>query len=374
MKNIAVFFGGKSCEHDISIITGFQVCKNLNAQKYNIFPIYITPQGKWFWVKNLESVTQFNDFSGGVQVFLRAGENVLYSTAKFKNNLAKLDCAIIACHGMNGEDGTLQGLLELSFVPYSSGGVASSAITMDKVFMKQIFEVNNLPVVPYFWFKKNDYLVNPDKILKEISRSLEFPVIVKPANLGSSIGIKKCQNLSQVQHAIQVAFCYDAKILVEEVVPHLREMNCAVLGFDEDVILGKLEQPKSWQEFLSFDDKYLQFNGKFAKNKQLKIDKSLKSKIKNIAKKAFKNLDCAGAIRIDFLLNEDTEELFVNEINSIPGSFANFLFDKNFSSILDDIIMFAEKKFAQKQSCSFSYQSDVLKKFDASKKLNKNNN
>lgn len=366
MKNIMVFFGGKSCEHDISIITGIQVVNSLDIIKYNVFPIYIGKSGKWFFSPKFRTVKQFIDFNENQKnVFLIAGDSNLYFKKIGTKPIAKMDCAIICCHGMNGKDGTLQGLLELCEIPYSSSNVLSSSVCMDKIFMKQIFEVNNLPVVPYSWFLKTEYEADEKKVLKKIQQDLDFPMLVKPANLGSSIGITKCENELDLIKGIEIAKCYDTRIVVEEAVPHLKEINCAGLGNGENVEISNLEEPVSWQKFLSFEQKYLNYtNTKFEVKKAMSLSKTLKAKIKKLTKFAFTKLSCSGVVRVDYLINTDTDDLYINEINSIPGSLANFLFPKyNFTTLLDKLIDIAEEKHHQKQDCSFTYDSDVLTKF-----------
>lgn len=371
MKNICIFFGGKSCEHDISIITAMQVQANINRDKYNVFPIYINNKGEWLYTKKLTEPKQFENIGKKFpKVFFTAGDNTLFQKGKFGiKRLARIDCAILANHGMNGEDGTLQGLLELCNVPYSSSNHCSSAVNMDKVFMKQIFEVNNMPITNYYWFTKQKYAKNSDKIIKEIQKIIEFPMIIKPANLGSSIGITKANSVQELENSIQTALHYDNKILVEEVVQHLVEINCACLGYAPDIMVSELDQPVSWTQFLDFDQKYLNFtNTKFEKSKKVDIPTEIIAKIKKMSKFAFEKLDCSGVVRIDYLFNTDTDELYINEINTIPGSFSHFMFPKlTFTELIDKLIYFAEVKFAQKNACEFTYDSQVLKKYSKDK-------
>ncbi|MFQ6749458.1 MAG: D-alanine--D-alanine ligase family protein [Clostridia bacterium] len=364
MKNIILLFGGKSAEHDISIITAMQVRANLDSTKYNIFPIYINKFNKWFWAKKQTAPKDFIDFqySTSPQVFLKAGENVLFMEGKFKSKpVCKVDCAIIACHGTNGEDGTLQGLLELSNIPHTSSGVASSAICMDKIFMKQIFEANNFPIPRYMWFSKQEYLSKPQKVIGDIKTALDFPVVVKPANLGSSIGITLCQNQSELGDAIDLAKTFDEKILVEEAVLHLRELNCAAFGMGEDITLSSIDEPATWQQFFGFKEKYIVKNAKAIKTKSQPLPAYIKQEIKRLTRAAYKTLGCAGVVRVDFLYNNDTEELFISEINSIPGSFSNFMFSKmSFRELLDKLVDLAERKFENKNACIFCFESSVL--------------
>lgn len=365
MKNILLLFGGKSCEHDISIITAMQIKNNIDTLKYKVFSIYINGQNKWYLANKYNNPSQFLSFDEKKheQVYIMSGDNVLYSKKFFKNKVAKIDCAIISCHGMNGEDGTIQGLLELSNIPYTSCSHTSSAINMDKVFQKQIFEINNLPITNYYYFLKEDFENSQKIVLSQIEDNCNYPVIVKPANLGSSIGISKCSTRLELIRAVEIALKYDKKVIVEEIVDHLKEINCACLGFRE-IIVSELEQQKIWLDFLTFDDKYLHFNkGKNSNKYKLDIPQKIQTQIKNISEIAFKKLDCSGVVRIDFLYNSDTEELFINEINTIPGSFANYLFkDISFSQLIDKLIEIAEQKFNDKNSFSYTFDSKVLKK------------
>lgn len=362
MKNVVLFFGGKSCEHDISIITAMQVQAHLSSNKFNVVPIYITKTNKWFNVKGLTEPKQFANFEDKKykQLCLIAGTNILYQKNKKKlKAIFEVDCAIIACHGMNGEDGTLQGLLELSDIPYTSSDVLSSSVNMDKVVMKQIFEVNNLPITKFVEFSSKEYLYKKASTLQKIKQNLDFPLIVKPANLGSSIGISKCKNAKDLEKAINISLKFDSKIIVEEVVLNLKEYNCAVCGFQDDIIVSSVEEVTSWQEFLDFKEKYIA--GNKVKKQRTVIAKNIVTEIKNMSRFAFKKLGCCGVVRIDYLFNADTEELFINEINTIPGSFANYMFKNlTFAELLEKLIYYAEEKHNEKNKHTFSYESCVL--------------
>lgn len=364
MKNIILLFGGKSAEHDISIITAMQALASLSLQKYQVYPVYITKQNQWFWAKGCKEPKQFANFDEKkfAKVFVKSGSTMLFREGKFANKaLCKIDVAIIACHGLCGEDGTLQGLLELAGVPYTSSGVAASALCMDKVLMKQIFEVNNFPVTKYIWFYAKDYHTSPQKIFAGIKRELDFPVVVKPANLGSSIGITVCKNALELEKAINIALNFDNKILVEEAVEHLREFNCACFGDEMHQTLSSINQPAKWNDFFGFDQKYLQKNIKTIKNQTPVLSKELRAEIRAMTKQAYRLFGASGVVRVDFLLNFETEELFIGEINSIPGSFSYFMFDNlQFGELLDKMIELAEKKFAEKNACKYCYESAVL--------------
>lgn len=366
MKNIILFFGGKSCEHDISIITAMETKANLNSDKYNVFPVYITKDNTWHLVEKLSRPQEFIEFnpSSFPKVFLKAGENVLFKEGKFKSKpVCRASCAVICCHGLFGEDGRLQGVLDMSNIPYTSSGVCQSAICMDKVRMKEVFEVNNLPVPKYVWFNKEDYIKTKDKILKQIEEEIEYPMVVKPANLGSSIGISVCKDKKALEDAIDVAKCFDHKVLVEEAVLNLRELNIAVYQNKKEQVLSSISEPATWQQFFDFDKKYLEKNIKAVQPKPQNLPSYIKKHIKTIALRAYKLFELSGVVRFDFLYNNDTEELFVSEINSVPGSLAHFLFkDKTFESLLDDLIENAEFEKDKALDIQYSFDSAVLNK------------
>ncbi|MDD3397240.1 MAG: D-alanine--D-alanine ligase [Clostridia bacterium] len=372
MKNVAVFFGGVSSEHDISIITGIQTVCALDKSKYKIFPIYISKKGVWFYSNKFDNVDVFLNFREKLykSVFLTAGDNTLYQKSTFIKKLAEINCAIICCHGLNGEDGTLQGLLELSNVPYTSSGVLGSAVCMDKIIMKQLFEYNNLPVTNYTWFLSDEFEKDKNSLCDKLQNKLNFPLIVKPANLGSSIGISKCKALEDLIKAIDIAKCYDNRIIVEEAVENLREINCACMGYENFVQVSELEEPISWDKFLSFEEKYIHFaTVKFDKKGNVKLSDKMKNKIKYIAKSAFKKLCAGGVVRVDFLLDSQTDDIFINEINTIPGSMANYLWnDFDYTTLLDKLIEISELKFEKRRKCCYSYDSYALDNFKNAKK------
>jgi D-alanine-D-alanine ligase len=388
-KNIVVIFGGKTSEHDISIITAQQVLKALDKNKYNIMPIYISKSGEWFSGKALFDLATFNNFNKKnkwlFEVSLLAGNNFLFKKALNKNfkKLCKLDCAILAMHGVNGEDGSLQGLLELCNIPYTSSGVTSCGLCMDKVLMKRVFENLNLHVLPWFYVLREEVEKDIEKTHKKIVSSFNYPVIIKPANLGSSIGISVCNNKTELLEGLLVASEYDDKIIIEKCVLGLKEVNCSVLGFRENCKISSLEEPVSYTKFLSFEDKYL--NNKNDSNKggmanlkrilPAKITKEQEKKIKHMSLTAFKELDCAGVVRIDFIIDKDTNNVYINEVNTIPGSFAFYLweFDKlDFDKLLNELIELAEQKYDERQKNKYSFLSKVVLNFSGGTKGIKN--
>ncbi len=374
-QNIAVIFGGKSSEHDISIITASQVLKNLNKQKYNIIPVYITKSGKWFYLKKFFDISFFSSFNvknkGVTEVGLFADSNTLFKKRKLRHKqLFKIDVAIVAMHGVNGEDGTVAGLLQLCDIPFTSPGSISAGICMDKVFMKKIFESEKFPVLPYVHFYRSEFLKAKEKVVKRLEKELDYPIIIKPANLGSSIGINICRNFEELVLAIEVACHYDKKILAERAVENLREINCSVLGVGQNVKASELEEPVSWKSYLSFEEKYLTKNknskGGMHNLKRImpaKISKKISKQIKALSLKAFKALNCKGVVRIDYIIDEDENKVYINEINTIPGSFAFYLWEyegMSFETLLDELIKIAKIDKLEKQKNTYTYSSSVL--------------
>jgi D-alanine-D-alanine ligase len=412
-ENVAVFFGGKSVEHDISIITGLQVIANIDREKYNIIPIYLSREGEMFFGDKLSEISAFANFNKKdkkiKRAVLNAGSDIIFisknsdkiTKCKF-SSLRKIDCAVICCHGLNGEDGTLQGLLELCDIPYTSSGVLSSAVCMDKIIMKDIFIANNIDTATHISFNRNEFTLDSERILNGIEDKLEYPLFVKPSNLGSSIGISKCKDREGLENAIEIASSYDSRILVEQSIEDNIEVNCAVFGNMDHQITSNLEYPKSWSSFLSFDEKYIMRN-KSSKSKDNFIDKKqdedykgfentsvdrkntkvapiinkklseeIEEEIKILAKKVFKIFNCIGVVRIDFLVESTTNKIYVNELNSIPGSLAYYLFEEySFKTLLNRLIDIAKKQAEDKKKNKFSYQSSALANFSSSSKLNK---
>lgn len=376
MKNIVVIFGGKSTEHDISIISAFQVMQNLNRKKYNIIPVYISKNSKWFYGKKLFSLNSFKNFStkGLSEVSILPNSNFLFKKSiagyiKFK----KIDVVIPVLHGMNGEDGTIQGLLELSNIPYSSCGVLSSSIGMDKVVMKKFFESIDIPICEYQTILKYEL---PD--FKESDLLIDFPIIIKPANLGSSIGISMCNNFNELLEGLKVAFSFDNKVVIEKAIVNLKEINISVVGYKNQIEVSVTEEPKSWHEFLNFEDKYISNATKnssksgatsskgMATNKRIipaRISKKNIQLIENYSRRIFKKLDCKGVIRIDFMYDKLYKKLYCNEINTIPGSFAFYLWQENgvsFTHLLDKLVEIAIKSNEDKKFLCYDFESKVL--------------
>ena len=254
-KNIAIIFGGKSTEHEISILSAMQAMENMDREKYNLLPIYITKDGKWYYGEKLNKLSTYKNFNtkGLKEVAILPYDTNLYAKklSGYKP-MESIDCAFIIMHGMNGEDGSLQGLMELANIPYSSCGILASSIGMSKLAQKIFFTGLEIPVVPYFSITKNQFEKMGEKV--DIDKTL-FPVIVKPNRLGSSIGISFCKNKTTLKKALNLAFKFDDTVVVEKAIKRLKEVNISALGDSEKILLSETEQPQSNHEILTFQDK-----------------------------------------------------------------------------------------------------------------------
>lgn len=396
MKKVGVIFGGVTCEHEVSIVTGLQLIENVDRSKYEVVPIYIHSDGEWYVGNKLLDATIYKNFdaykAGIDKGFIVPNRPGLLMTGKGflgKDVFVKLDVVIPAMHGMNGEDGSLQGLLELANIPYTSSGVLGASIGMDKILMKKVFEANLIPVLPYTYFLRSEWEASHDVVIAQIEAVLRYPMFVKPSNLGSSIGISKATDREKLIEAIEIAVSYDERVIVENGVEDLAEINCSALGRGANVSVSVCEQPVSWKEFLTFDEKYL----RGGKNGGAKTSAPAKSgmatmtrkipapitpeqtkEVKELTAKAFKALNSKGVVRIDFIIDNSDGKVYVNEINTIPGSFAFYLWnvqvhdgdvwDYNrieYSQLIDKLIEIAEVDHAEKNKNNYTYDSDIIK-------------
>lgn len=379
---LGVLFGSRSCEHDVSIVTAVQAMQNIDQKKYNIVPVYIDRDGKWYTGDGLANMANYQvsmKEAYGVTPCIPApyGGNklALYKWPLrgfiFKMKpLAVIDVVLPAFHGVNGEDGSVQGMLELYNVPYACPGITGSAVGMDKTVMKACFKGCGFPMLPYVWFTRDHYEKAPNEIIMKIEEELTYPVFVKPANLGSSIGISKANDREGLLNAIDIAKAYDRKILVENGLTELDEINCAAVGFGENVTVSLCEQPVSWEDFLTFDDKYMRSNsGKGMESLQRKIPAPISDQmtktIQDMTRDVFNCLDLKGVCRIDYMIDKVTGNLYINEINTIPGSLSFYLFEPlgiYYSKLIDMMIDSAIKAHEEKQKNDFSFDSQILKK------------
>lgn len=381
MKNLAVFFGGRSVEHDVSIITGTQLIENADASKYNIMPVYISRSGQWYAGEKLRDSKFFVhpdlEQKGIDKVFLppTAGSRSLLRETRFGlKSVFDIDVAILAMHGMHGEDGTLQGLMELADIPYSSAGVTGSAAGMDKIVMKAAFQGLGFPVLDSVYFERGEYARDPEEICGRVEQKLGYPVIVKPANLGSSIGISRADSREQLKDALDLAVSYDRRILVEKAVTDLMEINCAVLGMGADAKASLCEQPVTAKDVLDFSEKYLRGPGSkgmksLARKIPAEISPEMTKRIQDLSLEVFKALDMKGVVRIDYIIDKATDTLYINEANTIPGSFAFYLFEPMgipYTELIDTLVECALQRKAEKEKSNYAFDSEILKKVSSS--------
>lgn len=360
MRKIAVIFGGKSVEHDISIITALQTMRNL-ASDIKPIPIYIDNKGLWWTGDQLKDVSWFSGSKKGVkQVSVVFGEGCFALTKNLRKKIF-VDCAVLCCHGCNCEDGTLAGVMEMANIPYTACGVLSSAIGMDKEVSKIMLEANNI-YTPEFGAVYKD---RPD--YKKIIKELRFPVIVKPANLGSSVGISVCRNEKELKDALNLAFEFDKKALIERYLEGCREFNCACYSYKGKVVPSKVDEVDKGEIF-SFDEKYVESRDKTKKNKLLP---TLRKDIQELAVRVYKKMDCFGVVRVDFLYDEAEDCLYVNEINTIPGSLSFYLFPQKFTELLDVWINEGVERNIKKEKYVYLFNSKALDTFKEVENMNK---
>ncbi|MDI6751857.1 MAG: D-alanine--D-alanine ligase family protein [bacterium] len=359
-EKIGVIFGGRSVEHEISILTAYQAIEALDKSKFTPIPIYIRRDGRWFYVNSL----RLSDFKKQYPSLQKKRQ--FWTKSLFTKELAGLDVAMPLIHGTYGEDGTLQGLLELADIPYVGSGVMSSALGMDKVIMKAVFRGLGLPVVDYCWVKKAEWKEEGEAVIERIEQKIPYPLFVKPANLGSSIGINKAGSREDLVFALDVASSYDLKMIVEKAVSPVVEINCAVLG-EKKPIASVCEQPVSWKTFLDYDDKYAT-GGKakgmkgLARKVPAEIPEEMAKRIQDMAITAFFGLDCRGVARIDFLVKQD--QIYINEINTIPGSLSFYLWQKpmgiTFTELLNRLIALAKEVYQEKKKLIYEYKGKIF--------------
>lgn len=386
MKKVGVVFGGRSVEHEVSIITGMQVMENIDKKKYQVVPIYITKEGKWLSGDCLLDFSNFknNTLSQAVEIFVspNCGNYNIYPNPENiglfgKKILGSLDVVFPALHGTHGEDGSIQGLFELMDIPYAGCGVLASSVGMDKILMKDVYKANGIPIVNYYWFYRSNWKNDENSVVKEIEETLKYPVFVKPANLGSSIGINIAKDQEALIKAIEIAVNYDRKVIVEQAVETPREINCAVLGYDEELNTSLCEEPLGWEDVLTFEDKYVKSNAKGGKSSGERriipadISDDLRLRIEDLAKQAFVCIDAKGTARIDFLVDKE-ENVFVNEINTIPGSFGFYLWEGkgySFGHLVDELINIAIITHEDKKSNMYNFEANLLNRIQYGGKI-----
>ena len=384
MIKVGVIFGGETVEHEVSVISAVQAMNKLDAEKYEIVPIYITKEGEWYTGAILREIDTYKDmdllkrYTKNVVLYKKNGRFVLQKKNGFKSIVNDVDVVLPVVHGTNVEDGVLQGYLKTIGVPFVGSSVLASAVAQDKVIQKHVFECSGLPITKYYWFYDCDYNTDSDKVIKKIEKAIKYPMIVKPATLGSSVGISSVENRKELTTAIEEAIQYDSKLVVEEKVDNLTEVNISVLGNYENQDLSEIEEVLTDNALLTYDDKYVGGSKKSGSKGMASalrkipadIDKKLREQVEETALTAFKAVGLSGVTRIDFLINKKTKQIYINEINSCPGSLAFYLWDpkgKNFTALLDDMIGIAKKDYKTEKSKIRSFKSNILSGFNGLK-------
>lgn len=385
---VGVIFGGSTVEHEISIISAVQAMNFMDKDKYEIIPIYVDKNKDWYTGHMLTDIEVYQDFDNlkryakKVTLVKKGGQFFLQSLGFWKRNLAEIDIAFPIVHGNSVEDGTLAGYLETVGIPYVGSHVLGAAVGQDKVVMKQVMKACNLPIVDYTWFYDSEFDAFHDEILKDIKK-LGYPVIVKPATLGSSVGIVYVNSESEIEEAVREAIQYDGKIVVEKAITNLTEVNCSVLGNYEYQELSVIEEVMSTDEFLTYKDKYLGSGAKkgtkgakgmVATDRIIpaRISKELTEEVKEISKKTFKALNLSGLCRIDFLVDQKQKKVYVNEPNTIPGSLSYYLWEpigKKYPTLLDDMISLGIRDYKNSMKKVHTFDTNVLSNFGGSKGL-----
>lgn len=377
---IGVFFGGRSVEHEISVISALQAINAFNPAKYDIVPIYISKQGKWFTGAPLLNINNYKNMDALTaqceEVYMRPeyGNYNLYRTnpggGLFKKKdpvAAQLHVVVPVLHGSHGEDGMFEGLLETIGIPFAGCDTLSSANGMDKITMKMILRESGVPIVDYVWFTDKQWQSERDNLIAKIEEKLSYPVIVKPANLGSSVGIGKAADRAELIEAVDNAARFTRRIIVEHMIGRLKEINCSVLGDADECRPSVCEEPVHSGDFLTYDQKYGSKKNSGMEGSTRKVPADLPAdvaeRIQNMACETFRVLSCHGVSRIDVMIDEADGSIYVNEINTIPGSLSYYLWEETglpFDELMDELVSLALKRKRHDQQKTFTYDANIF--------------
>lgn len=376
---VGVFFGGKSVEHEVSVISGLQAYNSFDREKYEPIPIYITKENEFYTgdavgdIANYKNIPELLKKSSRIFFMCEQGkvQMIHYPVKKFGSSVAgEIDVAFPVVHGAGVEDGSLQGFLRHYNIPFAGCDVMASAVTMDKYVMKTVLKDNGIPVLDCVTLEVKEYQAGEEAAYAKVETKIAYPVIVKPVNLGSSVGIKVAKDRGGLREALEYAFGFGAKVLIERAIMNLREINCAVLGDYHEASASECEEPISSDEILSYEDKYVAGSktgseGMRTAKRELpaKLSPEKREEIRQMAVRTFQTLGCNGVSRIDFMIDRDTDQVYVNEINPIPGSLAFYLWEalgKPYSQLLDDMIKLALKREREEKNMLTSFDSNIL--------------
>lgn len=385
--NVGVFFGGRSVEHEVAVISAVQAMANIDRSRYDITPVYISRDGAMYSSEMMTDINEFKNIPALIKksrevTFIKRGGKFIMTELKgglFKKPLCSVDIAFPIVHGTNCEDGSIAGWFELLGVPYVTCDVVSAAVGMDKELFKCVLLQKDIPTLPCISFYAKQWVSQNDELMKKITEKIEYPMIVKPANLGSSVGIRKVENEQELRDAVEYAMKFAGKILVEHAIEHLRELNCSVLGDCDGCETSVIEEPLMSGKILSYDDKYK--GGSKAGSKGAKqsgegegmaslkrripadIPDDIKAQVEKYSVQTFLALGCSGAVRIDYLYDTANGTVFVNEINTIPGSLSFYLWEPKglkYRDQLTKMIDLGFKRARTRDNLSFSYETNIL--------------
>lgn len=377
MINLGVFFGGRSVEHEVSVISALQAVASMNKEKYNVIPVYITKNNEMYVGEKIGDIKAYADVPKLIReservIMINDGKDAVLTSYPHKiigGKKITIDVAFPIVHGTNVEDGTFQGFLKHLGVPFVGCDVTASAVGMDKYVQKAVLKYNDIPVLDCARFTLEDYR-DIDSIVKRVEEKIGYPAIVKAANLGSSVGITVAKDKDALYLALDDSFRYSREVIVEHAISNLREINCAVLGDEVDAVASEIEEPFHSKEILSYKDKY-QSGGKTGSKGMAGVTRQIpanvpaemRDRIRDLSVRIFKILGCNGVSRLDFMIDADNGELYFNEINTIPGSLAFYLWEPvgvPYTELLDKMIELALKRMREDSKLTFSFDTNLL--------------
>lgn len=376
---LGVMFGGASVEHEISILSAIQAMNHLDQTRYETIPIYVAKDHRLYHSPLFKDVKSFRDPQklcdklSPITLLKKGNKVLLKSTSLFHKDIT-LDLILPIMHGTYGEDGTLQGYLRMLDIPFCACDLSAAVLGQDKELMKQVLAAHRLPIVPWFALSKHE--TENDKLKEQCDR-IGWPLIIKPSSLGSSVGIHMASDTQQLHDALQEAFQYDTHVVIEHALKEMREFNCALIGDEDEVIVSCIEEVLKGDEILSYKDKY-EGNGKtkgiVSTSRKIPADitAAQQETIETLAVQAFHALRGFGIARIDFLMNKETQQIYINEINTIPGSLSFYLFEPKgiaFSKLLDDLIQLTLKRQRKQSQMIFSYSNNILSTYSSGSKM-----
>ena len=377
---VGLFFGGKSVEHEVSIISAIQAFNAFNREKYDVIPVYITKNNELYTGEAVGKIEEYRNIPAlikkSTRVIVINEENktklICYPMKKFGDStVAEIDVAFPVVHGTNVEDGALQGYFQTLNVPYVGCDVMSSAVGMDKYVMKAVLKDNGIPVLDCVTVTASEFARDADAVADIIKEKIGLPAIVKPINLGSSVGIKIGRDMDGLKDALDYAFGFSGRVLAEHAVQELREINCSVCGDIDNAEASECEEPIGSDEILSFDDKYTggskstKSSGMASLKRKIPADitEDMRNEIRKTAVKAFQCLGCSGVSRIDFMIDTAENKIYLNEINTIPGSLAFYLWEPlgvKYPELLDKMVSLALKRDRELRNLNFTFESNIL--------------